>query len=85
MSRKRNSEPRRTCIGCREIRDQRDLVRLALVRDRLALRAEWDVHRKLGGRGAWICRDKSDCLARAIKKSSLGRAFRVTGRVEPPQ
>jgi predicted RNA-binding protein YlxR (DUF448 family) len=66
------SAPQRSCIGCRTVRDKRDLVRLVFSPDeRLAL----DPSGKAPGRGAYLC--KSDvCLAQAVKRKALERAFR---------
>ncbi len=71
-------EPRRTCIGCRARRGQSEMTRLALAEGEGGLSVRWDPGRKLGGRGAWLCRGSRSCLAQAFKKKAFGRAFRVS-------
>ena len=61
---------RRTCIGCRRARPVVELVRIALVGDRLR------VGRNLPGRGAWICASEPSCLQKATAPDRLRRAFR---------
>lgn len=68
--------PLRTCLGCRKVKSQRELKRVALIIDDSGRKIVWDEARKLGGRGAWICRDSTDCLSSAIKKRSFSRAFK---------
>ncbi|MDR0881182.1 MAG: YlxR family protein [Candidatus Adiutrix sp.] len=71
------AEPRRTCLGCRSVRAQADLRRLALAPGPEGPRVVWDDQRALGGRGAWVCRERPECLSLAIKRRSLGRAFKL--------
>lgn len=63
--------PQRTCVGCRQIRGKKDLLRI--VRD-----PEGNVHvdpsGRASGRGAYICPSLS-CLERAVKTSNLTRAL----------
>ena len=71
------SPPERTCIGCRAVGPASGMVRLvapdgcvrALVR---GCTAALPPTGKLG-RGAWVHRE---CLAEAIKRGSMARAFR---------
>ncbi|MFN3649397.1 MAG: RNase P modulator RnpM [Armatimonadota bacterium] len=64
--------PQRSCIGCRTVREKRDLVRVALTPEgKLAL----DPSGKLPGRGAYLCPDPA-CLTSALKRKSFDRAFR---------
>ena len=85
MTAKNASAPGRTCLGCRQVKDQKDLRRLVLVGGGdEKVKVVWDDGRKLGGRGAWICRDHDDCLALSIKRRSFNRAFRVQVYIEPP-
>jgi hypothetical protein len=60
--------PRRTCIGCRQVRAQTALVRLVRRSDGTVVSG-----RDGRGRGAYVCPDP-DCLERAVKR--LGQAFR---------
>lgn len=70
-------EPERTCLGCRARKKQRDLRRLALDPASPKPKVAWDDDRRLGGRGAWLCRGRLDCLDLALKKRALLRAFRL--------
>ena len=63
--------PMRMCVGCREMKEKRSLVRVvrsaegAISLDRVG---------KAPGRGAYICRSK-ECLQKAIKQKQLERAL----------
>ena len=61
--------PMRMCVGCREMKEKKQLIRV--VRS-----PEGDVSLdptgKKSGRGAYVCRDP-DCLKRAIKQRQLER------------
>ena len=63
--------PQRQCVGCREMKDKKILLRV--VRS-----PEGDVSLDFGGkkpgRGAYVCRDVA-CLKRARKSRALERAF----------
>ncbi len=63
--------PQRTCTGCGEVRDKRDLIRILRTPE-----GEYtvdDTGRK-NGRGAYICRRK-ECLEAAIRNHGLERSF----------
>ena len=85
-------------MGCGRRAGKDELVRLAL--DALARhdRAEdasatplavIDRDGRLGGRGAYLCRDRDGerpseaCLARAIRRGSVGRTLRASVAVDP--
>ncbi|MBQ5954158.1 MAG: YlxR family protein [Lachnospiraceae bacterium] len=65
--------PRRSCIGCREEKDKKDLIRIVHT-------PEGEFHAdpggKAAGRGAYICRNP-ECLEKAFRSESLSRAFRI--------
>jgi len=63
--------PQRTCIGCREKKDKKDLIRI--VKDKEG-NISVDKTGKANGRGAYICDDVT-CLEKAIKSKSLQRTF----------
>ncbi|HHX30427.1 MAG TPA: YlxR family protein [Clostridiaceae bacterium] len=65
-------EPERTCVGCRGIFLQKDLIRI--VANKEGQVSIDDTGRK-PGRGAYLCQDQ-DCRARARKRQSLQRALR---------
>ena len=62
--------PERTCVGCRQRRDQSQLVRLVLTQGRVV-----PASAGAPGRGAYLCPDTT-CLAAAEKKRAFARAFR---------
>ena len=63
--------PLRQCVGCREMKPKRELIRV--VRS-----PEGEIHLdfkgKAPGRGAYLCPD-GQCLKRARKAKALERAF----------
>lgn len=64
--------PRRTCLGCRSVRDKTELVRLVSRGGEL----EPDFKGGLPGRGSYICPNE-DCLKEALKKrDSFSRALK---------
>lgn len=65
--------PVRTCVGCRESKDKRELVRV--VRKPTG-EVELDVTMRAPGRGAYICA-KAECFELAKKRRALGRALAV--------
>jgi len=65
--------PQRTCIGCRETRPKRELVRI--VRNTSGA-VEVDPTGKKSGRGAYLCKAKG-CWEAALKKERLDRALRI--------
>ncbi len=65
--------PQRTCIGCRETRPKRELVRI--VRNTSGA-VEVEPTGKKSGRGAYLCKAKG-CWEVALKKERLDRALRI--------
>ena len=63
--------PMRMCVGCREMKEKRSLLRVvkspegAISFDRVG---------KAPGRGAYVCKSKA-CLERAVKARQLERAL----------
>ena len=63
--------PQRQCLGCREMKNKRDLIRVGRSPEgEISL----DFKGKKPGRGAYVCPDPV-CLARARKSRALERAF----------
>lgn len=63
--------PMRQCLGCREMKPKRELIRVVRAPDGgISL----DFKGKAPGRGAYICRDQ-ECLKKAKKSKALDRAF----------
>ena len=63
--------PMRQCLGCREMKPKRELIRVVKNRDGAI---SLDFGGKAPGRGAYICPQK-ECLKKAIKSKALDRAF----------
>ena len=58
---KERKQPQRTCVGCREEKDKKELIRI--------------VHTP-AGRGAYLCRS-AECLEKAFRTEALSRSFRT--------
>lgn len=70
--------PMRQCMGCREMKPKRELVRVVKSpEDTVSV----DLRGKAPGRGAYVCRS-ADCLKRALRSKALDRSLGVT---IPPQ
>ena len=65
--------PQRQCMGCRERKAKRELIRVVRGTDGIV---SLDFSGKLNGRGAYICPNK-DCLKKAQKIKSLERSLEV--------
>ena len=65
--------PLRMCVGCRESKPKRELIRVERAPDGAV---SIDPVGKKPGRGAYVCRQES-CLARAIKQKQLERQLQV--------
>ncbi len=63
--------PMRQCLGCREHRPKRELVRLVRTPEG---EVRLDYSGKMNGRGAYICHNP-DCLRKAVRAKALERAF----------
>ena len=66
-------QPQRTCMGCNEKKDKKDLIRIVKNKDN-----EISIDRtgKKEGRGAYIC-DDVNCLEKVIKSKSLERVLEI--------
>ena len=63
--------PMRQCVGCREMKPKRELIRVVRSPEgEIAL----DFKGKANGRGAYVCPDAA-CLQKAIKGRALEKAF----------
>lgn len=63
--------PMRQCLGCREMKPKRELIRAVKSPEG---EVSLDFRGKASGRGAYIC-PNPDCLKKAIKAKALERAF----------
>jgi len=65
--------PMRQCLGCREMKPKRELVRVVRSPEgEISL----DFRGKAPGRGAYVCRD-AQCLKKAIRARAIERALSV--------
>lgn len=74
MATSKKKQPVRTCIGCKEAKDKRELIRIVRTPEREIL---VDPTGKKSGRGAYICRNL-ECLKKAAQAKRLERSFGVT-------
>ena len=66
--------PMRQCVGCRERKSKREMIRVVRETDG---NVRLDFSGKLNGRGAYLCPDPQ-CLQKAIKSKALDRNLEVT-------
>ena len=66
--------PQRQCMGCRERRPKREMIRVVRGTDGTV---SLDFGGKAPGRGAYICPDPA-CLKKALKSKALDRSLEVT-------
>ena len=65
--------PQRTCMGCNQKKDKKDLIRIVKNKDNII---NVDKTGKLEGRGAYIC-DNIECLEKVIKSKRLERVLEI--------
>ena len=63
--------PQRQCVGCRTMRDKKELIRVVKTPENEII---LDTTGKKSGRGAYVCPD-AECLKKARKSRALERAF----------
>ena len=66
--------PQRQCMGCRERKAKRELIRVVRGTDG---NVTLDFGGKAPGRGAYIC-PNADCLKKALRSKALDRSLEVT-------
>ena len=66
-------QPQRTCMGCNEKKDKKDLIRIVKNKEG---EVSIDKTGKQEGRGAYIC-DKIECLDKVIKSKRLERVLEI--------
>ena len=66
--------PQRQCMGCRERKAKRELIRVVRGTDGTV---SLDFSGKAPGRGAYIC-PNSECLKKALRSKALDRSLEVT-------
>lgn len=65
--------PQRQCMGCRERKAKREMIRVVRGTDG---NVSLDFGGKMNGRGAYIC-PNSDCLKKAQRSKALERSLEV--------
>ena len=65
--------PMRQCLGCREMKPKRELIRAVKSPDG---EVNLDFKGKMPGRGAYLC-PNGECLKKAMKSKALERSFSV--------
>ena len=73
--------PMRMCVGCREMKEKRELIRIVRTPEGETL---MDPTGKKSGRGAYLCR-KAECLKKAIRQHQLERQLQVSLTEETEQ
>ena len=66
--------PQRQCMGCRERKAKRQLIRVVRGTDG---NVSLDFSGKAPGRGAYIC-PNAECLKKALRSKALDRSLEVT-------
>lgn len=66
--------PMRMCVGCREMKPKKELLRVVRSPEG---EVSIDSGGKKSGRGAYVCRQEA-CLTRAIRQRQLDRALEVS-------
>ena len=65
--------PMRQCVGCREMKPKRKLIRVIRTsEDEILI----DATGKKNGRGAYICPNR-ECLEKAVKNKGLERSLKI--------
>lgn len=65
--------PQRTCLGCRQVKAKRELIRIVNTPDD---NLEVDITGKKAGRGAYLC-PTSECWEAGLKGNRLDHALRT--------
>lgn len=66
--------PMRQCVGCREMKPKRELIRVIRTsEDEILI----DATGKKNGRGAYICPNR-ECLEKAVKNKGLERSLKIS-------
>ena len=68
---KTRKTPQRTCLGCRQAKDKKDLIRIVKSPDGTV---SVDLTGKKSGRGAYLCPDPN-CLEKAVRSKALERSL----------
>lgn len=69
---KQKSQPQRLCVGCNELKDKKNLVRIVMNKDGQVF---LDTTGKAPGRGAYVC-PQASCFEQAYKQRRLERSLK---------
>lgn len=64
--------PMRQCVGCREMKEKKSLIRIVKTEMGILL----DATGKINGRGAYLCRNPQ-CLLQAFRTKGLERSLKA--------
>ncbi len=64
--------PLRQCVGCRESKDKKELIRVVKTEEGISI----DRTGRKNGRGAYLC-DDIECLKKARKTNAFSRTFKM--------
>ena len=67
-------QPQRTCIGCREVKHKRELIRVVRTPEGKVI---VDPTGKANGRGAYLCKEEN-CWQQSLHRGQLARALKLT-------
>ncbi len=70
---RRKHVPLRTCVGCRQVRPKREMIRIVRTPDRTI---EVDETGKKSGRGAYLC-PNWECWQKALREGTIEHALKV--------
>ena len=62
----------RRCVVCREQKPQNELIRVCRINKEFKI----DIDHKLGGRGAYVCKNKQ-CIETCKKKRAFNKSFKT--------
>lgn len=65
--------PQRMCVGCREKKGKKELIRIVRTPE---MEVQIDLTGKKSGRGAYIC-PNLECFNKALKSKSLQKALEI--------
>ncbi len=66
--------PSRICVGCRQEKEKREMLRIVKSAENLI---SLDETGKMNGRGAYICRN-IECLQKAVQSKGLERSLKTS-------
>ncbi len=70
---KTKKTPSRICVGCGEMKEKRNMVRIVKSADNIIC---LDKTGKMNGRGAYLCKNLA-CIERAVKSKGLERSLKA--------